>query len=186
MLINLFQDLQINSDVVQINLVNLYTLKDIVHPHGTQNGNLPLHYKFWNPPQCSTGKHYEWKIHKYKHWWLASWQHSGYLRNPQTVERMSKALIYRGFPARSIVEEAASMQWRPMYTCLISWGYAKTTSSKRPFRKIPDVRDTYKTSKPVATGLHIEIQLGRNSHKALISKPSQAYPNNSNDYWEWS
>ena len=55
----------------------------------------------------------------------------------------------------------------------------KSTSCKTLPRKVPDIQDFDKPSELVATGLHIEAQVGRDSHKILMSKITPVHTWNS-------
>ena len=54
----------------------------------------------------------------------------------------------------------------------------KSSSRKKLSERVPDIQDADVSSELVATGLNIETQAGRNSHKTLISKTSPVCPQN--------
>ena len=93
----------------------------------------------------------------------------------------SKTFICRRIIVRFTVQK---LQWRAhkekmCITVQPAEVSTKSSSCKMLPRKVLDIEDAGKPSEPVATGLHIDNQVGRNSCRILLSKTTQVCPGNS-------
>ena len=92
--------------------------------------------------------------------------------------KKSEAYVYRRNPARFAVAEATTVEWKTVDNCSVRWGWQKANSCKTLCKKVPYIKDADKSPNLVATGHHIETQVGRNSWKTLIIQTTPVCPDN--------